>query len=163
MHVPVLVPERVCAHVQLEQGSSWTISRVKLRFRNQRQRYALTAEALNEECFSGPHCYDTASSERVFAFVSSASQPGLVRIDVRPPDCCQAGELPDLAWIRVFVPLDRGPKPQRGRRASSPGAPRSGCSGPGVHGKNIIPLPSVCAGRPSTRSRWQLVANARCG
>ena len=87
VHAPVQVPEHVLALVQLEQGSSWTNSRVKLRFRIQAQRYALTVEALHEECFRGPHCYDTASTERVFAAVSSVCQPGLVHIDVRPPDC----------------------------------------------------------------------------
>ena len=87
--MPLQTPEHVVSHVQLD-------SRVKLRFKNQRQRYALTAEALHEECFSGPRCYDTASSEHVFAAVSSASQPGLVHIDVRPSDCCQAGELLDV-------------------------------------------------------------------
>ena len=106
MYAPVRVPEHVPARVQLEQGSSRTSSRVKLRFRIQTQRYALTHEALSEACASGPHCYDTASSERVLASVSSASQPGLVHVDVRPSECCQAGDLPDAVGTGVFVPLD---------------------------------------------------------
>ena len=57
----------------------------------------------------------------------------------------------------------QGRKVPRRRRAGPRQAPCTGCSGRGVHGKNIIPLLHASAARPSTRSWWQLVAGGGCG